>query len=75
MNESLKEGGRSATTGAGRERYRKLLVLTGSASAREVTREAGFDIEGRAFWREGMRFVDERVQEFEALVAAGAAAK
>jgi predicted permease len=28
VNESLKEGGRSATTGAGRERYRKLLVVS-----------------------------------------------
>lgn len=28
VNESLKEGGRSATAGAGRERYRKLLVVS-----------------------------------------------
>ncbi len=47
------------------QRYRKLLILTGKASARDVTREAGFDIEGRSFWREGIRFIEQKVEEFE----------
>ena len=52
------------------QKYRKLLALTGRASARDVTREAGFDIEKPEFWREGIRFVDAKVKEFEALVNA-----
>lgn len=50
------------------ERYRKLLALTGSASAVEVTRQAGFDIETVDFWRGGIEIVRRYVEIFETLV-------
>ena len=49
-------------------RYKQLLELTGSASANDVTREAGFDIEDPAFWRSGIDVVAGRVKEFSLLV-------
>lgn len=47
------------------ERYRHILTRTGRASAVEVTREAGFDIESPAFWRRGMERITRRVERFE----------
>ena len=44
--------------------YRQLLQRTGRASAVEVTREAGFDIESPDFWRQGIEVIRERVEEF-----------
>lgn len=52
------------------ERYRKLLRLTGRASATEVTKAAGFNIEKPAFWREGIAFIEEKVSDFVSMVRA-----
>jgi pepF/M3 family oligoendopeptidase len=48
--------------------YRRLLADTGSASAIEVTRKAGFDIETEEFWREGLGVFARQTEEFEGLV-------
>ena len=50
------------------DRYKKLLQLTGQASANEVTREAGFDIENAEFWQSGVDVIAGRVGEFTRLV-------
>ena len=42
--------------------------MTGQASANEVTREAGFDIESAEFWQSGVDIIAERVAEFGTLV-------
>lgn len=52
------------------QNYRKLLAGTGSASAAEVTRAAGFDIEKTDFWSGALGLFERQVVEFEALVAA-----
>lgn len=49
-----------------REIYDRLLEMTGRASAVEVTRSAGFDIETEAFWMSGIAIIEEYVTEFEA---------
>lgn len=49
-------------------RYKKLLQLTGQATANDVTREAGFDIEDPAFWQSGIDVIAQRVNDFAALV-------
>lgn len=49
-------------------RYRKLLQLTGQATAGEVTRGAGFDIESAEFWQSGIDVIARRVSEFSKLV-------
>ena len=36
------------------ERYDQLLADTGSATANEVTKAAGFDIETENFWQDGI---------------------
>jgi len=51
--------------------YRGILRRTGSASAVEVAAEAGFDIEGRAFWDQGLSLFERQVAEFERLAGAG----
>ena len=51
-------------------RYRALLEMTGRATANEVTRQAGFDIEDRTFWQSGIDLIGERIEEFERLVEA-----
>jgi oligoendopeptidase F len=51
-----------------REVYRQLLRSTGKASAVEVTRDAGFDIETPDFWRRGISAIRERVEEFLDLI-------
>ncbi len=48
--------------------YRELLASTGSASAVEVTRKAGFDIEKRDFWDTSLSIFARQVDEFERLV-------
>ncbi|MEI6875772.1 MAG: M3 family oligoendopeptidase, partial [Spirochaetota bacterium] len=47
--------------------YRELLTETGSASAVEVTRRAGFDIETPAFWQRGLSVFEAQTVEFENL--------
>ncbi|AEF86649.1 oligoendopeptidase, PepF/M3 family [Treponema primitia ZAS-2] len=44
--------------------YRKMLRLTGQASAVDVAKSAGFDIEDGAFWQGGIALIAERVEEF-----------
>jgi oligoendopeptidase F len=44
--------------------YRKMLRLTGQASAADVAKSAGFDIEDGAFWQGGIALIAERVEEF-----------
>jgi oligoendopeptidase F len=51
-----------------RETYRTLLQETGRASAVEVTRKAGFDIESAGFWRGGLEMIEQRVRQFLHLV-------
>jgi pepF/M3 family oligoendopeptidase len=51
------------------DRYKKLLRLTGTASANEVTRQAGFDIEDPAFWQSGIDIIASYVDQFESLIA------
>jgi len=45
-------------------RYRGVLEMTGRASAEEVTRSVGFDIEKPDFWRSGIEVVRRRVDRF-----------
>ncbi len=49
--------------------YRELLAGTGSASAVDVTREAGFDIESPEFWKSALGVFERQSAEFETLVA------
>ena len=51
-------------------RYRELLEMTGRATANEVTRQAGFDIESNEFWQSGIDRIGERIAEFERLIEA-----
>ena len=50
-------------------RYKKLLQLTGQASANDVTKDAGFDIESPEFWQNGVDIIAKRVAEFGKLVS------
>lgn len=50
--------------------YRELLAATGSASAVDITRAAGFDIEKREFWDSALSIFGRQVDEFERLVEA-----
>lgn len=52
-------------------RYREILSRTGRASAVEVTREAGFDIETTDFWQSGIDLIEARVNRFIARAEAG----
>jgi len=61
---------RYRTEGPGFARtYRDLLAETGSASAVEVTRKAGFDIEKPDFWLSALSIFERQVEEFEKLVS------
>lgn len=51
-------------------RYKQLLQMTGRASANEVTREAGFDIEDTAFWQSGVDIIAAYAEQFKGLVEA-----
>ncbi|MEW5815252.1 MAG: M3 family oligoendopeptidase, partial [Spirochaetota bacterium] len=44
--------------------YRRLLEMTGKATAIEVTKAAGFDIETPEFWQSGIEFIKARVEDF-----------
>lgn len=48
--------------------YRDLLSETGSASAVDVCKKAGFDIETVAFWKQGLSVFENQMIEFERLV-------
>jgi pepF/M3 family oligoendopeptidase len=48
--------------------YRGILRLTGQASAGDVARSAGFDIETEEFWQTSAGLIARRVAEFEKLV-------
>lgn len=48
--------------------YSALLADTGSASAVEVTRKAGFDIESQDFWASSLGVFQRQTEEFEGLV-------
>lgn len=45
--------------------YRELLASTGSASAVEVTKRAGFDIETPGFWKSAFSVFEREVDAFE----------
>ncbi len=49
-------------------RYVQLLEMTGRDSAVAVTAAAGFDIESRDFWQQGVDILKEYIDEFCALV-------
>jgi pepF/M3 family oligoendopeptidase len=55
--------------------YRDLLRETGRASAVEITAKAGFDIETKDFWRQGIAIFERQVVEFERLAEEFAAKK
>ncbi len=50
------------------ETYKEILRLTGRASAEDVGRAVGFNLEGPEFWQNGMKVIAERVIELEALI-------
>jgi oligoendopeptidase F len=47
--------------------YREILRLTGRASAEDVARSAGFNIEKEDFWQNGLGVLQNRLEEFEKL--------
>ena len=47
--------------------YREILAETGRMSAVDLTRKAGFDIEGKEFWRGGVEVFRGQIDEFERL--------
>ncbi|MFA6366015.1 MAG: M3 family oligoendopeptidase [Candidatus Hydrogenedentales bacterium] len=49
--------------------YRELLAETGMASAVDVTKKAGFDIEKPEFWLSALSVFKRQTEEFESLVA------
>ncbi len=49
------------------EKYRDLLLMTGKASAEQVTLTAGFDITSKDFWMQGIGLIEKKVDEFEEL--------
>ncbi len=51
--------------------YREILVQTGRMSAVDLTRRAGFDIEGREFWLGGIEVFKRQVDELERLSVNG----
>ncbi len=52
-----------------KRRYDELLASTGLASASELARGFGIDIEDPQFWRESLGVIADRVEAFEALTA------
>lgn len=44
--------------------YRRILEMTGRATAEEVTAGAGFDIRQADFWRGGIDYIRSRIDEF-----------
>ena len=49
-------------------KYRQLLGMTGRATANEVTKSVGFDIEDPLFWQSGIDVIAARAKEFASLV-------
>jgi pepF/M3 family oligoendopeptidase len=49
------------------ETYKKILYMTGIASAEDVTKTAGYDITSIGFWRSSICRIEEKVAEFEEL--------
>lgn len=47
--------------------YREILAETGRMNAVDLTRKAGFDIEGQEFWRGGVEVFSRQIEEFERL--------
>jgi oligoendopeptidase F len=43
-----------------------MLQATGAASAEDVARKAGFDIQREDFWQGGLEIIARRVDELEA---------
>lgn len=50
------------------ETYKEILRLTGRASAEDVGRAAGFDLESPDFWQTGITLIQERIVELETLI-------
>lgn len=50
------------------EKYRELLRLSGRAEAGDVAEAAGFSIEDKDFWRQGVSIIADRAEEFEKMV-------
>ncbi|MDR3302224.1 MAG: M3 family oligoendopeptidase [Spirochaetaceae bacterium] len=48
--------------------YRDLLANTGKMSAHALAARAGFDIETTEFWQGGIKIIEKRIGEFEALL-------
>ena len=44
--------------------YRRILEMTGRATAEDVTGRAGFNIQSRDFWRSGIDYIRSRIDEF-----------
>ena len=49
------------------EKYNKLLYITGSATAEDVTKSVGYDITTKEFWRSSISQIESRVELFEEL--------
>jgi len=45
--------------------YQDLLKATGVRTANQLARQAGFDLEDAAFWRQGIAVIEKQVSEFE----------
>ena len=48
--------------------YIDILKSTGTASANEITKAAGFDIEQNDFWESGIKTIEQYVSQFENLI-------
>lgn len=48
--------------------YKEILRLTGRATAEEVGRAAGFNLEGPEFWQNSITLIADRVTELESLL-------
>ena len=49
------------------DKYRKILYMTGNASAEDVTKTAGYDITTEDFWRSSISLIESKVEQFEQL--------
>ena len=49
------------------ERYKDILYMTGTASAEDVTKAAGYDITTKDFWLSSLAMIEARVEQFEEL--------
>lgn len=55
-------------TGAGFiDTYKKILAMTGNATAEDVTKSAGYDITTEDFWKSSIDIIESRVNQFEQL--------